>query len=273
MPGEGGSLLLFPVCPHCRPVFSLDFLATLRAAELDLIAAELPTHGRVLELGAGTGSQARALADRGFDITAVDVAWSNYRENRVFPVVDYDGRHLPFADASFDAVFSSNVLEHVPDVAVMNQEIRRVLRRDGVAVHLMPTPVWRWWTTWAAFPAALQEVVATWRTGDPAWQALSTAQRAWRRVRRSAYLLLVPWHQRRHGERGSLWTELWYFRPAWWREQFTRDGFRLVNDAPAGLFYTGQMVVGPACSIGLRRRLATILGSACHRFRVSPQLP
>jgi len=39
---------------------------------------------------------------------------------------------LPFADAEFDAVFASNVLQYLPDPLVGLREMRRVLRSGGV---------------------------------------------------------------------------------------------------------------------------------------------
>jgi SAM-dependent methyltransferase len=55
--------------------------------------------------------------------------------------VDYraDIQQLPFADARYDFVFASHVLEHVADDARALAEIRRVLKPGGVAV--LPVPI------------------------------------------------------------------------------------------------------------------------------------
>ena len=55
--------------------------------------------------------------------------------------VDYqvDIRALPFADASFDVIFASHVLEHVDNDAAAIKEIHRVLRPNGFA--LLPVPI------------------------------------------------------------------------------------------------------------------------------------
>lgn len=50
-----------------------------------------------------------------------------------------DLQKLPFADASYDIVFASHVLEHVSDDAAAISEIRRILRPSGIAV--LPVPI------------------------------------------------------------------------------------------------------------------------------------
>jgi len=48
-------------------------------------------------------------------------------------LASYDGLHLPFPDAAFDAVTSTAVLEHVADLDAFAREVARVLRPGGVA--------------------------------------------------------------------------------------------------------------------------------------------
>jgi SAM-dependent methyltransferase len=238
-------------------MFSLSFLKALRLAELDAVQPHLPPGSRILEIGAGTGEQSGALAARGFDVVAVDLPDSAYAADRVFPILDYDGRNLPLEDASVDVVFSSNVLEHVRDLAALQAEIRRVLRPGGICLHLLPTHAWRFWTSVTAFPVVF------------AYFGLALRQpsvRAWYEVIRRAGAALV---QPRHGERGIGPAELWLFHPRCWRRRFRRDGFAVIAEGPVGLFYTGNMLLGPRLGLARRQILARRLGSACHYFKLA----
>lgn len=80
----------------------------------------------------------------------VGSGWRYHYESNVvhfdtirFPTTDVlaDGGVLPFADESFDAVFSFSVLEHVKDPARVVSEMKRVVKRGGViqisAPHLI----------------------------------------------------------------------------------------------------------------------------------------
>ena len=95
---------------------------------------------RVLEIGLGEGSESELLIREGarwtgIDLTAESVARVQTRlKLRELPYQDLrEGSvlALPFADDSFDVVFSHGVLHHVPDIRQAQQEIHRVLRPDG----------------------------------------------------------------------------------------------------------------------------------------------
>ena len=94
---------------------------------------------RVLDWGCGHGHAADALQRGGLDVVALEYLPDQPEGSVVrlpyFPDVEALATRkpvkLPFPDASFDAVLSLGVLEHVPDPAGSLAEIGRVLRPGG----------------------------------------------------------------------------------------------------------------------------------------------
>jgi 2-polyprenyl-3-methyl-5-hydroxy-6-metoxy-1,4-benzoquinol methylase len=89
----------------------------------------------VLDLGCGLGGYSRALAERGFEMRALDVV-PNYVERARSIGVDaelYDGQTIPMEDGSVDTVILLEVLEHLEHPAPLLREARRVAR-SGVLV-------------------------------------------------------------------------------------------------------------------------------------------
>jgi 2-polyprenyl-3-methyl-5-hydroxy-6-metoxy-1,4-benzoquinol methylase len=212
------------------PKQSREHLEGLRKREVELLRASLPPGGRLLEIGAGSGWQSRALASMGYEVSAIDIAASNYADQRIWPVADYDGQRIPFGDSQFDIVFSSNVLEHIPHVQAFQADILRVLIVGGVAVHAVPSSAWRFWTN------------------------VTHPLRYW----------TPPF---RHGEHASnAVSEIYYFSRGWWTRLFADTGWEVVQARPGGIFYTGCSVFDHHLSLQSRERLAPILGSACSIF-------
>ncbi|MDE0460452.1 MAG: methyltransferase domain-containing protein [Chromatiales bacterium] len=95
----------------------------------------------VLDLGCGTGRHTAWLAEAGARVTAVDFSEKMLeRARRKVPaahvrfVVHDLHDPLPFDDASFDAVVSGLVLEHLRDLDGFFREAHRALRPRGRAV-------------------------------------------------------------------------------------------------------------------------------------------
>jgi ubiquinone/menaquinone biosynthesis C-methylase UbiE len=105
-----------------------------------LTDAGLPPGSRVLEVGCGTGAVTRIVANWpgvsavvGVDPSPVFVAKARElaRDLASLTFEVADGRSLPFAAASFDAVVFHTTLCHVPEPQIMLGEAVRVLRPGG----------------------------------------------------------------------------------------------------------------------------------------------
>jgi SAM-dependent methyltransferase len=244
----------------------LDFLAQIRTAELQQVVSRVQASDRLLEIGAGAGLQARVLRDRGLRIVAVDVRGSMYEAARVFPVILYDGVHLPFRNDCFDVVFSSSVLEHVERRTELHGEIRRVLTPSGRCIHILPTAAWRLWTSVAHYVELARASFRLWfgrgaAGAKPGWAVP-------RRLAQTLELCRARGFPVRHGEHGTALAEMWLFRAKRWNREFRRAGFEIVESRRMGLFYTGHMVLGGRLSIPGRRWLAAVLGSACRLYNL-----
>jgi 2-polyprenyl-3-methyl-5-hydroxy-6-metoxy-1,4-benzoquinol methylase len=98
---------------------------------------------RVLDVGCGEGRFTAELVRAGAEAVGIDVAEEPLRRARALhPQLDVrlvDGEGTwELADASFDAVWAGEVLEHVADTAAWLSEIRRVLRSGGSLLASTP---------------------------------------------------------------------------------------------------------------------------------------
>lgn len=97
-------------------------------------------HRTVLELATGTGLIAKHIVSAAEHIEATDASAEMIREAKRdnesaklhFSVQDMF--RLPYADRSFDVVIVSNALHIVPQPEKALEEIRRVLKEDGVLI-------------------------------------------------------------------------------------------------------------------------------------------
>ena len=127
-------------------------MLTIRFDHLDALG--LPAGGRVLDVGAGFGRHAFELARRGHHVVALDYAPGEVEGTRdtfeamvaageilpasVTGVLRGDATRLPFGDGAFDAVITSEVLEHITADTAALAEMVRVVRPGGVFAATVP---------------------------------------------------------------------------------------------------------------------------------------
>ncbi|NFV81547.1 class I SAM-dependent methyltransferase [Magnetospirillum aberrantis] len=112
---------------------------------------------RVLEVGPGAGGHSALLARHGAVMTSIDVTFDRARATqRKFELMGElasgcaalqgDAENLPFADATFDIVYSNGVLHHTYDTERAIAEVHRVLKPGGQAVIMLYCKdSWHYW--------------------------------------------------------------------------------------------------------------------------------
>lgn len=128
-----------PDAYHTRSSLPVRAIEALRIRAIRrLLAATDGT--RVLEVGVGGGNVLERMPGvrLGVDLSRVILRKARARLGSAVPLLRCDAMALPFADACFDRVYCSEVLEHVLEPEAVVREMRRVLAPGGSVVVSVP---------------------------------------------------------------------------------------------------------------------------------------
>ncbi|KKU47432.1 MAG: Methyltransferase type 11 [Candidatus Woesebacteria bacterium GW2011_GWF2_46_8] len=116
-----------------------------------------PVNGDVLDVGSADGMFSKVIVDKtkaksltGIEAVKTSVAWANKhwkREGRMKFMVG-DAHDLKFKAETFDAVFCLEVLEHVNNPKKVLGEFKRVMKKGGYGVFLVPSDSLLFRTIW-----------------------------------------------------------------------------------------------------------------------------
>lgn len=126
-----------------------EVLAEKKLYAVDLLEKTIPSNSdksvKVLDIGCGSGRITTMLSDKGYDVTGTDiseVAIQKLEERGIHGIVHDVKDKLPFDDGEFDVIFSTDLLELVPDIFIFLSEVRRVAKKDALFVFTTINMAW-----------------------------------------------------------------------------------------------------------------------------------
>jgi len=206
---------------------ALRWLHYIRKIELDTAVKFFPTKKniRILEIGGGEGYLAKCISDLGYDVTSIDM---NPRLPQNFPVEKVDASKLNFQSQFFDLVFTSHVVPHIEDKENVFNEIKRVLKDDGIVIHVVPTPWWTFLTNFYHYcfiPKFLMNSITNYyKKSDKAESNLKENGENLSSKRKIKHLFLNP-----IGVYPSSWHEFYYSSKVSWIDLFKKHGFKIIE--------------------------------------------
>lgn len=109
----------------------------IRSALFNAIRKEAPhLKGKLLDFGCGRKPYQNLF--KVDEYIGMDIQTSGHNHNNSLVDVYYDGKHIPFPDNYFDAVFCSEVIEHVFDPEIILPEILRVCKPGAKILLTVP---------------------------------------------------------------------------------------------------------------------------------------
>ena len=98
----------------------------------------LPKNAKILDVGCGFGFDANFMTSRNFDVIGLDLSKEmSITAKQKFPKIDFrqqDIRELDFSLNSFDGIFASFSLIHLPkkDIPSLLKKFHQILKQNGI---------------------------------------------------------------------------------------------------------------------------------------------
>ncbi len=115
-----------------------------------------PTGGKILDIGCADGTFSKVIFDKskadeliGIDVLKDSIEWARkHWKSKKMKFIVGDAHDLKFKDESFDAIFVLEVLEHIYSPEKLLKKIKRMLKKGGYAVFLVPSDSLLFRTVW-----------------------------------------------------------------------------------------------------------------------------
>ncbi|MEI8608440.1 methyltransferase domain-containing protein [Enterovibrio sp. Hal110] len=213
--------------------------AKLKSREIEILVKyfkDTPQFENVLEVGAGNCSQSKSLSLLvnknlvSVDLNADRLNSGEKIDTQTLIVADAEQLDKVGFNMKFDLIFSSNVLEHLPNVKKCLDSSHAISNDDAYYVHILPNPTWRFFATVFYYPVKVRNVISRlFKHKEP--QAKSSwgnnIKSSSKKVSRLSRLLPPV-----HGVSNNLFAEFLAFRKSSWLNTFKSSGYVVVDVLP-----------------------------------------
>jgi len=172
----------------------------VRKKEFQLLASSLslrvPT---ALELGAGDGGQSMVISQYCDILVCTELSEYGNRLGafRARNIANCEYKYADATDLSqfkndtFDLVYSSNMLEHIPAWHIALAEATRVLSPDGLMIHIMPSRQWKFWYWFVSVFLKHERPIIHGIESSHTAEYLAFGERMWQKKLASAHLDVI----------------------------------------------------------------------------------
>jgi len=191
---------------------------------------------KILEIGGNDGYLAKIFTELGFEVISIDINPSS----TYFDVKKMNATNLEFKPETFDLVFSSHVIAHIKDKNLLFKEINRVLKDDGLVIHIVPS---NWWSLITNFwhyvllPWLLYKKIKNKSTLKKVLKNNDTDIPNYKKNRLKNLLFLHPL-----GIEKSFIIEIFKFSKKNWRKMLVSSEYIVLNELNGPLVYSGYNI-------------------------------
>ena len=236
-------------------------LHDLRNFELNYILnkIKLKKSDKILDFGAGDGYMIKKIEEKGYNsVYGIDILNSNYKPD--LNIFTYSGNIDDFpTNESYDVIFSSNVIEHIENQEDYFLLFDKILKKNGLQIHIMPTHYWKFWNSLFYYYS-----VGIYILKKLFFKNNKKLKNNYK-IEVNNGLKQSPFFIGRHGSIGSTFDEFSLFNPINYFKIL--DKLNLEYESfKIPLIYSGHYFLGSYLSLKLRKKLSKFLGYSCHCY-------
>ena len=209
-----------------------SYIENLRKREIEIILPYLKNRKiqNGLEMGAGSGYQSRLLTKYVDNLYCTELNDQRLIKKHVdginYIVADAEIIDSYFKTEYFDFVFSSNLFEHLPSPEKAIKGMQKVLKTDGIAIHIIPSPfnailrLILWYPDLAV--SILIYIFSQKKTSNKVKKVGNNPKLDQKPSKLTRFIFPQP-----HGVSSNIIKEIFYWRKNYWIKLFNKNGLKV----------------------------------------------